>query len=305
MKNTSIIIITYNSSEFIEECLSSVQKVNGFNQAQIIVWDNASSDKTVNIIESKFPKVKLFKSNQNLGFGAAINQVVQKIDTEYIVLLNPDTQVEKNWLNGLLETFDKEKKVGAVNSKTKIVIDGKKYIQNAGSHLFHDGHGRDRGAVISSDHQQSYEEDNEFYNQLTEVDAFSGVSVMIPRKLFISLGGFDDHMFMYYEDTDLSIRMKKKGYKVFYQPKSELSHLHSASSEEWSKFFVYQTELNRLLLVLKHFPLKTVFIELFKYKLSTIYQLLKLKKRFFTRLKVLTTLTTKLPYLLSYRSQNQ
>lgn len=298
---TSIIIITYNSADFIKSCLSSVEKVDGINDAEIVVWDNKSSDETTQIIEKDFPKVKLFKSPQNLGFGAAINKVVKELESDYIVLLNPDTQVDKNWLKDLLSTFESTEKIGAVNSKTKIIIDGKQYIQNAGSHLFSDGHGRDRGAVVSANHKQSYEEDSEFYNQLTEVDAFSGVSVMIPRKLFISLGGFDENMFMYYEDTDLSIRMKKRGYKIYFQPKSELKHIHSASSEEWSPFFVYQTELNRLILLYKHFPIPIVLMELIKYKLSTLYQLLKLKKRFFIRLKVLFTLALNLPYLVSYR----
>lgn len=305
MNTTTIIIISYNSAKFISECLTSIFKADGIDNAEVVVWDNNSQDKTKEIIKNKFPKARLLECDENLGFGSAINQVVKRIDSQYIVLVNPDTQVESNWLSGLLETFKNNKKVGAVNSKTKIVIDGKKYIQNAGCHLFYDGRGRDRGAVVSADRKQTYEKDSVFYNKLTKIDAFSGVSVMMLRDLFIKLGGFDEHMFMYYEDSDLSIRIKKAGYDIYFQPKSELSHLHSASSEEWSKFFVFQTELNHLIFVFKHYPLNIVLTELVKYKLSTFYQLLKLKKRFFTRLEVLFKLTSYLPYLINYRFTNK
>ncbi|MCA9369419.1 glycosyltransferase family 2 protein [Candidatus Woesebacteria bacterium] len=301
MPSASIILVTYNSSDFIGECLSSLQKLTGIGDAEIIVWDNASTDSTVKLIEKKFPKVTLHTSEKNLGFGAAVNKAANLAKGKYIILLNPDTQVSKNWLEPLLATFKLYKNVGAVNSKTKIVIDGKEYIQNAGNYVFYDAHSRDRGAVITKDRQQLYEEDSQYYNTPTEVDAFSGVSVAIDRKLFLELGGFDEHMFMYYEDTDFSLRLKKAGYSIWYQPKSELKHIHSASSEEWSEFFVYHTELNRLLFLWKHFSFARVIIEMGKYKASMFKQLLKLKRRGFTRFKVLLKLGINLPYLTLYR----
>lgn len=306
MPTASVILITYNSADFITDCLSSVEKVTGIGDAEIIVWDNASTDKTVSIIKKKFPKIILHESLKNLGFGKAINKAVAEIATgKYIVLLNPDTQVSKKWLSELLKTFETKKNVGAVNSKTKIMIDGKEFIQNAGNYLFYDGHSRDRGAVITKDRQQLYESDSDYYNTATKVSAFSGVSVAIPRELFLQLGGFDEHMFMYYEDTDFSLRLQKHGYDIWYQPTSELSHIHSASSEEWSEFFVFHTELNRLLLVWKHFSFWRITIEMTKYKLSMFKQLLKLKRRGLTRFKVLLYIGAYLPYLLLYRLRGQ
>ena len=301
MPTASIILVTYNSAEFISNCLTSLQQVSGSDDAQIIVWDNASTDTTVALIKKKFPKIELLESNKNLGFGRAINRAAKHATGKYIVLLNPDTQVEKNWLRPLLNTFKTHTKVGAVNSKTKIVIACSEYIQNAGNHLFHDGHSRDRGAVITKDRQQLYEEDSPYYNTPRIVDAFSGVSVAFPRKLFLEMGGFDEHLFMYYEDTDLSLRLKKQGYDIWYQPQSELKHIHSASSKEWSEFFVYHTELNRLLFLCKHFSIAYIFREIFTYKLSTMKQLLKLKRRGLTRVKVLLNLVVCFPYLIAFR----
>lgn len=301
MPTASIILVTYNSADFIASCLSSLEKVEGIADAQIIVWDNASTDKTVSVIKKKFPKVTLLVSKENLGFGKAVNKAAAQATGKYIVLLNPDTKVEPNWLRPLLNTFSKYPNVGAVNSKTKIVIDGSEYIQNAGNYLFYDGHSRDRGAVITINRQQRYEKDSEYYNTSTKVDAFSGVSVALPRKLFLDMGGFDEHMFMYYEDTDFSLRLKKRGYDVWYQPKSKLKHIHSASSEEWSEFFVYHTELNRLLFVVKHFSTFRWMSEIIKYKISMTYQLLKFKRRGITRFKVLLNIAASFPYLLHFR----
>lgn len=301
MKNTSILIVTYNSSEFIVKCLESVYHAIDKSQDEVLIWDNNSSDDTVVIIETKFSEAKVTKSQKNVGFGKAINKLAKQATGEYIVILNPDTKVAKDWLTSLLLTFDENESVGAVNSKTKIMLNGEEFIQNAGSYVFYDGHARDRGAVITKYKKQLYEKDSQYYNKLTKVPAFSGVSVAMKRAVFLDLGGFDEKMFMYYEDTDLSYRMKASGYEIWYQPKSELVHIHSASSEEWSNFFVYHTELNRLLFVWKHFSLKRVFIETTKYKLSMLYQLIKLNSRFLLRLKVLFSLTKNLPYLLSFR----
>lgn len=305
MKKASIIVVTYNSTKFISQCLASLKSVKGIDDCEIIVWDNASIDGTVKLITKGFPNITLQSCKHNLGFAQAVNNAAQIANGKYLVLLNPDTTVEKEWLLSLIQTFNQHEKVGAVNSKTKIVISGKKYIQNAGSVLFSDGHARDRGAVVTDFKEQLYETDSEYYSNEREVDAFSGVSVAIPRELFLELGGFDKNMFLYYEDTDLSIRLKRFGYSIWYQPKSKLTHIHSASSKEWSEFFIFHTELNRLLLIWKHFPLKTVLIETALYKASVFFQIIKNRRRFFTRLKVLFTLITKLTYLLHYRIEQR
>lgn len=304
MTQASILLVTYNSATFIASCLRSLDSVVGIKNAEILVWDNNSSDETVNIIQKEFPKVLVTTSLKNIGFGKAVNNLAKTANGEYLVLLNPDTQVDKNWLRPLLDTLDNNKNIAAVNSKTKIIIKNKPYIQNAGSYLFHDGHARDRGAVVTEHKEQLYEPDSDYFNKAIEVSAFSGVSVAIKKELFLKLGGFDERMFLYYEDTDLSIRLKKVGYKIWYQPKSELTHIHSASSIEWSDFFVFHTELNRLQLLLKHFKLKIILIELFFYFLSTIFQLVKFKKRFFIRALILLHLLKNAPYLILYRIKN-
>lgn len=299
----SIVLISYNSADFLDSCLDSLKKVDGLKQAEVLLWDNNSSDSTISIAQ-KYDFVKIIESDKNLGFGRAVNEAADMATGEYLVLLNPDTQVDKNWLLGLYQTFTTHDRVGAANSKTMISIDGKAFIQNAGNYVFADGYSRDRGAVVTKDHRQLYELDSVFYNQEKEVMAFSGVSVMIKRNLFTKLGGFDEHMFMYYEDVDLSLRLKKLGYSIWYQPMSTLLHLHSASSKEWSSFFILQTELNRLLFVWKHFSLKRAIFELLKFKLSALKMLFSGNRLFLTKIQVLIKFSLNFLYLLTYRAQN-
>ena len=149
MKQASIILITYNSQSFITECLNSLYKTTGIDKSEIIVLENASTDNTVEIINKNYPTVHLFESKENLGFGSAVNKAMTHVSSDFIVLLNPDTQVSKNWLLPLLDTLKKNTNVAAVNSKTKIVSNNLEFIQNAGNYVFSDGHSRDRGAVVS------------------------------------------------------------------------------------------------------------------------------------------------------------
>lgn len=154
-------------------------------------------------------------------------------------------------------------------------------VQNSGVAVFKNGYGRDRGAVVK-DKTQFYEIDNSFYDNPVEVNAFCGASVIIRKKLYKKVGGFDESYFMYYEDVDLSLRFKRMGYEILYEPKSVVYHIHSASSVEWSPLFVYNVEKNRLATLLKHFPLKVFIIELFWYLVlwgSSVLKVIKWRLR--------------------------
>jgi GT2 family glycosyltransferase len=155
-------------------------------------------------------------------------------------------------------------------------------IQNAGSVYFRDGYGRDRGVVVSSK-RQYYEEDKGQYDLPEEVLGFCGAGVLINKKYFYQVKGFDEDFFMYYEDGDLSFKLKKKGYKIYYCPKAVVRHIHAGSSKEWSNFFLYHAERGRLLFLSKHWPPIIAISELIKYIINDtllvpLYYLLRLKE---------------------------
>jgi len=127
----------------------------------------------------------------------------------------------------------------------------KRFVQNAGSIVFTDGSGRDRGTYVR-DNQQCYEEDRGQYDRLEEVFAACGASVLYRRAMLEDVGLFDEDFFMYYEDTDLAWRARLRGWKIVYTPYSVVRHVHCGTATEWSPFFIYHVDRNRLAMLFKN-----------------------------------------------------
>ncbi len=126
-------------------------------------------------------------------------------------------------------------------------------IQNAGTLILHDGSGRDRGAIVRG--TEVFQEDDEGqYGRLEEVFAGCGAALLLRKAMLEDVGVFDDDFFMYYEDMDLSWRMRRLGWKVLYVPDAVVRHLHCGSSVEWSSLFLFHVERNRLLMLAKNAP---------------------------------------------------
>ena len=147
-------------------------------------------------------------------------------------------------------------------------------IQNAGSFVFHDGYGRDIGAVVSYG-EQDYEPDINQYNRDKEVFSTCGASCLYNREVLEKIGGLSESFFMYYEDTELSWRARNYGYKNYYSCQSVVRHLHGFSSKEWSEFFITQVEKSRLINLFFSTPSNVFYKELFKFASNSFYSLLK------------------------------
>ena len=144
----------------------------------------------------------------------------------------------------------------------------KPIIQNAGSIVFTDGSGRDRGTHVR--HQQQYhEEDQGQYDQVEEVFAACGASVLYRRTMLQDVGLFDEDFFMYYEDTDLAWRARLRGWKILYVPDSVVRHVHCGTATEWSPFFIYHVDRNRLAMLFKNGTARQVARAWARYWLST------------------------------------
>ena len=131
---------------------------------------------------------------------------------------------------------------------------GKPVVQNAGSHPLPDGSSRDRGTIVS--HGNVYcDWDGPAYSTPQEVFAFNGAGVLLRKTMLDEIGYFDENMFMYYEDTDLAIRARRRGWRVVFVPESTIRHHHSGVSIEWSPVFVLHVSRSRMYVILKHWPL--------------------------------------------------
>lgn len=126
-------------------------------------------------------------------------------------------------------------------------------IQNAGTLILADGSGRDRGAQVCGT-EVLQEDDLGQYDRVEEVFAGCGAAMLLRTEMLRDVGIFDEDFFMYYEDMDLSWRMRRRGWKVLYVPGAVVHHLHCGSSKEWSPLFLFHVERNRLLMLAKHAP---------------------------------------------------
>ncbi len=239
----SVLIVTFNSESVIRECLESVLR-SDYGDYEILIYDNASSDNTVKIVQSfKSKKIKLISGKFNRGFGYGLNRLVEMSEGEIVISLNPDTEVSKNWIDKALIHFSNPS-VGMVAPKV-IFADRPDAIDSAGHLIYLDGLNRGRGHNLNSK--------NEFIN-VDEVAFPSGAAGFYRRELYLKVGGIDESLFLYGDDTDIGLKIRLMGYSCIFEPESIVYHRYSSSTGKYSDLKAYYVERNRLIILLKYFP---------------------------------------------------
>lgn len=234
MMDVSVIIVTYNSAGYIQACLDSVLGTT-CRPGEIIVCDNASTDGTPELIRDRYASVILIESEVNLGFAAANNRAAEIATGRYLAFLNPDTVVEGEWLRPLIDVLQANPNVGAVTPM--LVFDNAPDRINAcgnNVHLSGIAYCREFGKP-------------RYAGKPFEVGAISGAAFVLRKELFCSLGGLEEHLFLYYEDTDLSLRLQLKGLLCYAVPDSVVRHDYQ---NVFSPQKIYYLERNRLLSLL-------------------------------------------------------
>jgi GT2 family glycosyltransferase/glycosyltransferase involved in cell wall biosynthesis len=209
----SIIIPVFNQFQYTHACLGSLQAAEERSTFEVIVVDDCSTDETTEFVP-RMGGVVYVRSETNSGFIASCNRGAEKARGKHLLFLNNDTIVKEGWLTALVDTFAEEPRAGIVGSKL-VYPDGR--LQEAGGIIWRDGSGWNYGKFDDPEKPE--------YNYLREVDYCSAAALMIPRSLFQKVEGFDPRYApAYYEDTDLSFKVRRAGHKVLYQPLSEVIH---------------------------------------------------------------------------------
>ena len=209
----SVIVPSYGKPEYTLRCLASIAAHPPTAAIEVIVVDDATPDDST-VCLAAVPGIRLIINPSNLGYLRSCNAAARIAQGEFLLLLNNDTQVLPDWLDPLLLPFRSRGDVGAVGSKL-LYPDGR--LQEAGCIVWDDGSGWNFGRLDSPERPA--------YNYLREVDYCSAASLLVPRALFNAMGGFDERYApAYCEDSDLAFRLRERGYKVLYQPRSRIVH---------------------------------------------------------------------------------
>ncbi len=267
MEKISIIILNFNGTKDTLECLYSICQLSIVNcQLSVVVVDNGSEDK-FKIQNSKFKieELKIIRNDQNLGFSGGNNVGIRyalKSGADYILILNNDTIVDKNIIRELVKVADLEERIGIIVPKIYFAkgheFHKDRYKQDEqGKVIWYAGGIMDWNNVMGS-HRGVDEVDSGQFDKIEPTEFASGCCMFVKREVFERVGLLDTKYFLYYEDSDLSERVKKVGYKIMYAPLAFLWHINAGSAGgSGSKLQDYYISRNRLLFGMRYASLKT------------------------------------------------
>lgn len=224
MKKLTIAILNYNSGDYFRKCLDSIESVRGEADISVIAIDNNSTDGSYKSVINKFKNVRFVQNGENLGFSKGYNPSLKKIKSEFILLLNPDCLLEKGVIKKTLEDFDTYEKVGAVTAKI-ILPNGKTDL------TAHRGFPTPFASLMYAfNNDRWYHLTNKLSDDVHEVDAVAGAFLLTKKTILEEVGFLDPRFFLYGEDIDLCLRIKKRGYKILYDPTVSVTHYKGISS---------------------------------------------------------------------------
>lgn len=256
----SIIIVNYNVKYYLEQCLRSVQRASKGISTEVIVVDNCSTDGSMPYLRERFPEVHFIENKENAGFARANNQAFELAKGKYVLMLNPDTMVTKEALHRCVEFMDEHSEAGAV---------GVKMINKDGTFAMESRRGivspwvsfckatglcrRYPESKLFGHYYMSYLDKEE----VNAIEMVSGAYMMLRKSTLEKVGTLDEQFFMYWEDSDLSYRILKAGYKNYYLP-SPIFHYKGESSVKSVLRYRYWLYHSLQLFFKKHAPVYNI-----------------------------------------------
>lgn len=241
IKKVLAVVVNYNGGEAVLRCLASLREQD-YPDVSVVVVDNASQDGSADAIEKGFPGVKLIRAGYNSGWGVACNIGMAAGDGEYVVLANNDAWLDRRCISEMVDAVESRAEYGSCASKI-LTADGKQ-LEVCGLNIVADGSSCGRGRLQSP----------ELFSETEEVFCANDCVCLYKRSMIEDIGGYDPDFFIYCDETDMGFRHQLAGWKCIYNPKALAYHAHSLTAGSYSAFKAFHVERNRILLLLKYFP---------------------------------------------------
>jgi GT2 family glycosyltransferase len=257
----SVIIVNYNGRDLLKTCLESIQK-QSFQNLEIIVVDNASSDGSVEYIKKSFTDMHIIPLPENLGFAGANLEGFRSAEGDYLFLLNNDTEVDSECISRLYDAMESNPDAGICASK--IIVHGQEIIDSAGDGYATSLKGFKRGEGQSS----------RLYDREEHVFGACAGAALYRRKMLDEIGFLDEDFFLIHEDTDLNFRAQLTGWKVLFVPDAVVYHKVRSSIGQMSDTAVYYTLRNSEFVRVKNVPFMLFLRCLPEFILGTISEII-------------------------------
>ncbi|MCE6950265.1 glycosyltransferase family 2 protein [Cereibacter sphaeroides] len=252
----TVIIVSYNTRDLTLKALETLYATTRQTRFHTVVLDNASSDGSVEAIAAAFPQVEVIASPENLGFAKANNVVAGQATTDWLLLLNSDTECHEGAVDALLAFSKAHPEAGITGGRT-VFPDGSLNIASCWMRItpwsaFCSATGLSsafpKSRLFNSEAMGDWQRDS-----VREVDIVVGCFMMVPRELWNRLGGFDLRYFMYGEEADLCLRARALGYRPMITPEAQIMHLVGASSKVQARKYSMIAKA-RMTLIRDHWP---------------------------------------------------
>ncbi len=250
LPRVSIIMVTWNALPLLKQCLPSVVATD-YPDLEIILADNASTDGSADWVAATFPEVKIVRHPENWAFSRGNNAAIPHATGRYILLLNNDVEVPPGWLHPLVAVMETEPDVAAVQPKLLQYHqrDHFEYAGGAGGFLDRFGYPFTRGRLFFT-----LEKDDGQYDDARDVDWATGAALLLRRTALDEVGLLDERFVMHMEEIDLCWRLRRHGYRVRVEPKSQVYHIGGASLAQGDPRKTYFNFRNSLLMLYKNLP---------------------------------------------------
>ena len=246
----AIVILNWNGQNYLEKFLPSLL-ATAYDNKEIVVADNGSTDGSVSLLQQHFPQIKLIRFNENNGFAKGYNVALKNIQADYYAIINSDIEVLPGWLTPLINLLEQDKLNAACQPKLLSYKNRNlfEYAGGAGGWLDSFGYPFARGRVFDI-----CEEDKGQYDTTERVFWVTGAAMVIRRSVFNELKGFDEYFFAHQEEIDLCWRMQLAGYKLYCCPSSVVYHVGGGTLPRGNSLKTYLNFRNNQIMLYKNLP---------------------------------------------------